>query len=89
MNNILLNANKTGASAWRRLEANPVARLREPHRRKAVRGGGQHFLTNVFFYPAFNHRNRIAGSAGLRWRPLPKAEAPTEPAGETKCTTGT
>ncbi len=27
--------------------------------------------------------------AGLRWRPLPKAEAPTEPAGETGATTTT
>ena len=27
--------------------------------------------------------SRDAGGAGRRWRPLPKAEAPTEPGGET------
>ena len=26
---------------------------------------------------------RFGGSAGVRWTPLPQAEAPTEPAGET------
>ncbi len=25
----------------------------------------------------------VFGGAGLRWRPLPQAEAPTEPTGET------
>ena len=28
-------------------------------------------------------RKRGAEGAGLRWRPLPQAEAPTEPTGET------
>ena len=27
--------------------------------------------------------HRHLGGAGLRWRPLPQAEAPTEPTGET------
>ena len=27
--------------------------------------------------------NQMLLGAGLRWRPLPKAEAPTEPTGET------
>ena len=30
-----------------------------------------------------NRRDQMAWGAGVRWTPLPKAEAPTEPAGET------
>ena len=29
--------------------------------------------------------NQMLWGAGLRWRPLPQAEAPTEPTGETAC----
>ena len=31
-----------------------------------------------------NKDQSVYGGAGVRWTPLPKAEAPTEPAGETK-----
>ena len=40
-----------------------------------------------FFSPGMTSRRNTAlseyGGAGVRWTPLPKAEAPTEPAGET------
>ena len=37
----------------------------------------------------FGSDKLVSGGAGVRWTPLPQAEAPTEPAGETDSTTST